>query len=258
MRPKAARNIKHKQSPCAGGRSPPRYGFGRPRATSPCQQNARCLISSLDSSTVATASILPKPCPLRFSQRRSHALSDSFAVRLRCLPAGNRRVRCGLINPDGGKLVHLVASAGAERDALRREAARATGLPRFKLSRIDLEWVHVLNEGWESPLRGFMREAEFLQTLRFNCLRMPDGSIVNMSVAIVLAIDDSQKRSIEGRGRVVLLDAGDKPVAILKENLAKMRENLPDGFMCPGGWKVLVEYYNSIAPRAILEEHATA
>lgn len=29
--------------------------------------------------------------------------------------------------------------------------------------------------------------------------------------------------------------------------LAKNKENPPDGFMCPGGWKVLVEYYDSIA-----------
>ncbi|KAL9262703.1 ATP sulfurylase 1, chloroplastic-like protein [Drosera capensis] len=29
--------------------------------------------------------------------------------------------------------------------------------------------------------------------------------------------------------------------------LAKNRENLRDGFMCPGGWKVLVDYYESLA-----------
>lgn len=28
--------------------------------------------------------------------------------------------------------------------------------------------------------------------------------------------------------------------------LAKNRVNPPDGFMCPGGWKVLVEYYDSL------------
>ncbi|KAK0607874.1 hypothetical protein LWI29_021774 [Acer saccharum] len=30
--------------------------------------------------------------------------------------------------------------------------------------------------------------------------------------------------------------------------LAKNKENPPDGFMCPGGWKVLVDYYDSLAP----------
>lgn len=29
-------------------------------------------------------------------------------------------------------------------------------------------------------------------------------------------------------------------------NLAKSGQNPPDGFMCPGGWKVLVEYYQSL------------
>jgi len=30
--------------------------------------------------------------------------------------------------------------------------------------------------------------------------------------------------------------------------LAKNNENPPDGFMCPGGWKVLVDYYESLTP----------
>ncbi|KAI9089767.1 hypothetical protein K1719_029060 [Acacia pycnantha] len=30
--------------------------------------------------------------------------------------------------------------------------------------------------------------------------------------------------------------------------LARNKESPPDGFMCPGGWKVLVEYYDSLAP----------
>ncbi|MQL80064.1 hypothetical protein Taro_012528 [Colocasia esculenta] len=124
--------------------------------------------------------------------------------------------RCHLIDPDGGALVDLVVPEGPAREARRREALLAD-LPRVKLSRIDLEWVHVLSEGWASPLRGFMREAEFLQTLHFNCLRLEDGTAVNMSVPIVLAIDDSQKRAIGDRRRVLLVDANNKPVAILSD-----------------------------------------
>jgi len=30
--------------------------------------------------------------------------------------------------------------------------------------------------------------------------------------------------------------------------LAKTKESPPDGFMCPGGWKVLVDYYDSLIP----------
>lgn len=30
--------------------------------------------------------------------------------------------------------------------------------------------------------------------------------------------------------------------------LAKNKENPPDGFMCRGGWEVLVDYYDSLVP----------
>lgn len=102
-------------------------------------------------------------------------------------------------------------------EPLRREKKKeALELPRIKLSRIDLQWVHVLSEGWASPLSGFMTENEFLQTLHFNSLRLDDGSFVNMSVPIVLAIDDQVKTRIGESNRVALFDPdGVEPVAIL-------------------------------------------
>ena len=93
----------------------------------------------------------------------------------------------------------------------------ALKLPKIKLTKIDLEWVHVLSEGWASPLKGFMRESEFLQTLHFNSIRLEDGSVVNMSVPIVLAIDDSQKNLIGGSTSVALVDDENNPIAILSE-----------------------------------------
>lgn len=123
------------------------------------------------------------------------------------------RISSGLIEPDGGKLVELFVSESAKGEK-KREAAT---LPRIKLSRIDLEWVHVISEGWSSPLRGFMRESEFLQTLHFNSLRLDDGSFVNMSVPIVLAIDDAQKHRIGESTKVALLDSDNNLVAILKD-----------------------------------------
>ncbi|OAY76075.1 ATP-sulfurylase 3, chloroplastic [Ananas comosus] len=129
--------------------------------------------------------------------------------------AAARPISCSLIEPDGGKLVDLVVAEGAAREAKRREAEAC---PRVRLNRVDVEWVHVLSEGWASPLRGFMREAEFLQTLHFNSLRLADGSLVNMSVPIVLAIDDAQKRAIGDRRKVALVDPNtNKPIAILSE-----------------------------------------
>ncbi|KAK6265743.1 hypothetical protein QUC31_016580 [Theobroma cacao] len=122
-------------------------------------------------------------------------------------------LRAGLIEPDGGRLVDLRV-AEPERDLKKREAAL---LPRVKLTTIDVQWVHVLSEGWASPLTGFMRESEFLQTLHFNSLRLDDGSFVNMSVPIVLAIDDSQKERIGESNRVALVDSDDNPLAILTD-----------------------------------------
>ncbi|XP_027116374.1 ATP sulfurylase 1, chloroplastic [Coffea arabica] len=123
------------------------------------------------------------------------------------------RVSCGLIEPDGGKLVELFVEE-SHKDARK---GQALGLPSIRLSTIDLQWVHVLSEGWASPLKGFMRESEFLQTLHFNSLRLRDGSVVNMSVPIVLAIDDSQKQRIGQESSVALLDDQNNPIAILKD-----------------------------------------
>ncbi|KAG2239235.1 hypothetical protein Bca4012_023993 [Brassica carinata] len=124
-----------------------------------------------------------------------------------------RVVRSALIEPDGGKLVELVVPEPRRREK-KHEAA---DLPRVKLTAIDLQWMHVLSEGWASPLRGFMRESEFLQTLHFNSLRLDDGSVVNMSVPIVLAIDDEQKALIGESKRVALVDSDDNPIAILSD-----------------------------------------
>ncbi|XP_057957100.1 ATP sulfurylase 1, chloroplastic [Malania oleifera] len=121
------------------------------------------------------------------------------------------RVFSGLIDPDGGKLVELFVEE-SQRNGKKKEAV---SLPRIELSPIDLQWVHVLSEGWASPLSGFMRESEFLQTLHFNSLRLDDGSVVNMSVPIVLAVDDAQKQRIGESTKVALADSGDEVIAIL-------------------------------------------
>lgn len=102
-----------------------------------------------------------------------------------------------------------------KRRAMKREAE--TVPVRIRLDRVDLEWVHVLSEGWASPLRGFMRQSEFLQTLHFNSIRLEDGSVVNMSVPIVLAIDDDHKTRIGDSDRVTLVDSFGTPIAILSE-----------------------------------------
>ncbi|XP_051122545.1 ATP sulfurylase 2 isoform X2 [Andrographis paniculata] len=120
-------------------------------------------------------------------------------------------VRSSLIEPDGGSLVDLVVPEA--KRGLKMSEAEA--LPRVRLTAVDLEWVHVLSEGWASPLKGFMREDEYLQSLHFNCLRTKDGSLVNMSLPIVLAIDDEDKARIGGSDSVALSGPDGDLVAIL-------------------------------------------
>ena len=134
------------------------------------------------------------------------------------------RVQCGamikssLIEPDGGALVDLVVPE-SERGA---KIIEAETLPKVQLTRIDLEWVHVVAEGWASPLRGFMREEEYLQSLHFNSLRVKDGSLVNMSLPIVLAIDDETKGRIGSSSHVGLLGPDGDCVAILRRLVSPM------------------------------------
>lgn len=47
---------------------------------------------------------------------------------------------------------------------------KANSLPHLEISEMDLQWVQVLAEGWAAPLKGFMREKEYLQVLFFGGL----------------------------------------------------------------------------------------
>ena len=51
--------------------------------------------------------------------------------------------------------------------------------------------MQVLAEGWASPLKGFMREKEYLQCLHFNCLL--DETVSNHSLPIVLPLCEKDK-----------------------------------------------------------------
>ncbi|CAN6874686.1 unnamed protein product [Brassica oleracea var. botrytis] len=171
------------------------------------------------SGLVDEAAIVFSGSPFRSSPINNHRVSlyASRPVSLRRRGAFSHRglaVKAALIEPDGGKLMDLVVEE-SKRRVMKREAE--TVPVRITLNRVDLEWVHVLSEGWASPLRGFMRQSEFLQTLHFNSIRLEDGSVVNMSVPIVLAIDDEQKSRIGDSDRVTLVDSSGNPIAILSD-----------------------------------------
>ncbi|XP_035226882.1 bifunctional 3'-phosphoadenosine 5'-phosphosulfate synthase-like isoform X2 [Stegodyphus dumicola] len=74
---------------------------------------------------------------------------------------------------------------------LERARGEAESLPSIEISSLDLQWVQVLAEGWATPLKGFMREREYLQCLHFGCLL--DGGVINQSIPIVLPVSTEDK-----------------------------------------------------------------
>eukprot|EP00092_Neocalanus_flemingeri_P040128 GFUD01043710.1.p1 GENE.GFUD01043710.1~~GFUD01043710.1.p1 ORF type:complete len:634 (+),score=158.03 GFUD01043710.1:189-2090(+) len=88
------------------------------------------------------------------------------------------------------------------KEMVEQVRAEAEKLPWLEISEVDLQWVQVLSEGWARPLKGFMREKEFLQCQHFNCLL--DSGVTNQSVPIVLAVTTQDKARVEGSPAVVL------------------------------------------------------
>ncbi|PIO38110.1 hypothetical protein AB205_0191980 [Aquarana catesbeiana] len=78
----------------------------------------------------------------------------------------------GAIVPSSAtKDVHELFVPENRLDEAREEAEN---LPSVQISKLDLQWVQILSEGWATPLKGFMREREYLQVMHFNTLL--DGS----------------------------------------------------------------------------------
>ncbi|GJQ13655.1 hypothetical protein GpartN1_g5446.t1 [Galdieria partita] len=101
----------------------------------------------------------------------------------------------------------------------KEDAIKEAGeLVKLTLSELDLQWLHVLADGWASPLQGFMKEDEYLQSLHFSTLKLKDGTIVNQSIPIVLPISNSDKERIGNERNVALCypELPGTPVAILR------------------------------------------
>ncbi|XP_037660218.1 bifunctional 3'-phosphoadenosine 5'-phosphosulfate synthase 2 isoform X1 [Choloepus didactylus] len=96
--------------------------------------------------------------------------------------------------------------------------AEAETLPSLSITKLDLQWVQVLSEGWATPLKGFMREKEYLQALHFGTLLdgvvLPDG-VINLSIPIVLPVSVDDKKWLEGCSEFALEHGGQR-VAILQ------------------------------------------
>ncbi|CAG9536034.1 unnamed protein product [Cercopithifilaria johnstoni] len=111
----------------------------------------------------------------------------------------------------GPPIRELYVDEGSKNKLLER----INSIPRVHLTKIDLEWLQVLAEGWASPLPGFMRERQYLQCLHYGLLldlkkkcftfdvSLPEGTEedlfwslhepLNQSIPIVLPIDNDTK-----------------------------------------------------------------
>jgi len=88
------------------------------------------------------------------------------------------------------KVIDLTVSEENLADAIKE----AEELPSIELTKLDMQWLQVLGEGWATPLSGFMREREYLQCQHFNCLL--DDGVTNMSVPIVLPVTTEDKEKL--------------------------------------------------------------
>lgn len=114
----------------------------------------------------------------------------------------------------------LMQEIGGVRELFVPESERAAAtelaksLPKLEISEVDLQWVHVLAEGWASPLTGFMKERQFLQCIHFNQL-LDEGGI-NQSLPIVLPLTEADKLRLEKSDAFTLVYNGN-PVAVMKQ-----------------------------------------
>ncbi|XP_037934115.1 bifunctional 3'-phosphoadenosine 5'-phosphosulfate synthase [Teleopsis dalmanni] len=104
-------------------------------------------------------------------------------------------------------------------DSSRTEAAlhEIKSLKTIPITKIELQWLQILSEGWAYPLKGFMREQEYLQTLHFNSILTEDGAFrENQSVPIVLSVSADAKEKLDGVSALALT-YNDKAIAILRK-----------------------------------------
>lgn len=101
-------------------------------------------------------------------------------------------------------------------DEKRIEEARreAESLPCIEITHVDLQWIQVLAEGWATPLRGFMREDQYLQCQHFKIVEQ-NGDSINQSIPIVLPVNTNQKERYLNASALALRHQG-RAVAILR------------------------------------------
>ncbi|KAK3739727.1 hypothetical protein QZH41_016174, partial [Actinostola sp. cb2023] len=98
-------------------------------------------------------------------------------------------------------------------DKVEEAKQEAMSLPKLAITKLDLQWVQVLAEGWATPLYGFMREEEFLQSQHFGALLQ--ACVANQSIPIVLPLTNDDKERLQGSSAYTLTYE-DKCIAIVR------------------------------------------
>lgn len=113
-----------------------------------------------------------------------------------------------------GSVVDCVKELFVSPERLPAVMAEAAAMPSVEISKVDLQWVQVLSEGWATPLTGFMREAEFLQSQHFGCYL--EGGVTNQSIPIVLPVTTEDMKRLENEPAFALKHNG-KVYAVLHQ-----------------------------------------
>jgi len=92
-------------------------------------------------------------------------------------------------------------------ELLEAATAEAKTLPKLEINKLDLQWLQVLGEGWATPMSGFMRERQFLQSQHFNCLL--DQGTINQSIPIVLPVSTEDKERLLKDESITLMYDGE-------------------------------------------------
>ncbi|XP_067927834.1 bifunctional 3'-phosphoadenosine 5'-phosphosulfate synthase-like [Watersipora subatra] len=95
-----------------------------------------------------------------------------------------------------------------------RVSEEASKLPSVDITKLDMQWLQVLAEGWASPLNGFMTETQYLQSQHFGCLL--SGGVKNQSVPIVLPISTEDKERLVAADTDITLKYEGKNIAIMR------------------------------------------
>jgi len=96
---------------------------------------------------------------------------------------------------------------------LEAAKAEAETLPSVEMTKLDTQWLQVLSEGWATPLGGFMKERQFLQSQHFGVLL--DDGLTNQSIPIVLPVSTEDKERLSAATAITLRYQG-KALAIMR------------------------------------------